>query len=225
MTLLASMSFALACANLPAAPTPVWPNLPVPDAVTASQLADDLWVSDQPAQVQSYTATGNIPRLIEFYRRRIDAAWTETKHGEGVVLAAPFHGYFLSVELLPTGGSSTVVRTMQSGLHAPAVRESRRFWWAPPDSQLLSRNRSRDGCRLAEVSVLRNRVAVAANADFFARALLAQGFRLIEHQKIATASARGEVLRFGQGRRAIEITLSEDGQISWLCITTVEDFT
>jgi hypothetical protein len=225
MTVLASIGFALACANLPIVPTPAWPNLPVPDAVNAVALADDIWVSDRPAQIQSYTVAGDVQHFIEFYRRRIDAAWAETKHGEGVVLAAPFHGNLLSIELVPTGGASTLVRTMQSALRSPEMRESGRFWSAPPESQLLSRNRSRDGCRIAEVSMLRNRSAVAANADFFARTLRSQGFRLLERQRIATESIHGEVLRFGQGQRAIEITVSEDGGTSWLCITTVEDFT
>jgi hypothetical protein len=225
MTLLACIGVALACANVPAQPTPAWPNLPVPDAAIESRLADDMWVSDRPVKIHSYTAPGGVQRWIEFYRRRIDTSWAETKHGEGVVLAAPFHGNFLSIELVPSGAQSTLVRTMQSALRSPEVRESRQFWSAPPESQLLSRNRSRDGCRLAEVSMLRNRSAVAANADFFERTLRAQGFRLLERQRIATDSIHGEVLRFGQGKRAIEVTVTDDAGMSWLCITTVEDFT
>jgi hypothetical protein len=163
----------------------------------------------------------SIPEVAAFYRRSVHVVWRQSTAGNATLLGAAWQGFFLTVELRAESPLRTAVRTsLAAPVRAPLSLDR---WPLPPDTQLLSRSGSRDGCHRGEVMVFRNLHSLDANSDYLVQALHGAGYRIESRYPVRGQALRGELLRLAAPGKQCEIALTDSDGWRWIRVVTTVD--
>jgi hypothetical protein len=215
-------AIALGCAALAHMPMAHWPQLPSPPGAETRHAAKEMTVNGQSLLIGDYDIALPTSKVIAFYRENVPVVWRQSQAEQATLLGSAWQGFFLTIELRAAGDLRTAVRT---SLAAPAstLPPSPNNWSPPVDTQVLSRSSSRDGCRTAEVVMLRNRHTLTANSDSMVRAMRGAGYGLESRVPIRGGVLRGELLHLsGQGKQS-EIAITDSDGWRWIRVITTVD--
>jgi hypothetical protein len=216
------LSAAALCASPPTAVHRAAESLPVPHAAISLRIADELEINQLATRAEQLTVPAPFASVVEFYRSALGARRVESASSRGLLLAAPWQGEFLTVQLHAITTEQTTARVVVSALSDGKVSHARPPLVWPATSQLLSHTASRDACMRGEVWVLRNRLSVAANVDYFLRRFAEQGYRLGERRRTTVGSTSGEILSLSSAHRAATLVVADSEEQRWITLTTEE---
>lgn len=211
------------CAALAPGTALAWPTVPLPEGSKGEMVSEQMNYNGLEMRASKFTTRLAIDDVVAFYAK----TWGEGDHvvtplGNGKVVGHAERGYFVSVELKPSGAGTTgtigIVRDPGKG-KPPALG---RDFYRPAGTEVVSDITHDDTPQKTRTIALRNRLSPYANLQLYDSRLQGDGWRGTITGKCLPASTDCVVSyqRADGGRMAM--TLSRDEKKHTTVVVNIE---
>ena len=223
------------CAGTVAAASADWPAPKLPDGIDSFNVGDQITVNGLPMRLRGFVSAKRPAALLDEFRFSLGKPLVENTVGTKTVLGRAEGGFYVSVEVEPTGtGSKGVVavtdlKTMMQQHAQRATDNARWLDRLPPGSSIASQMTSSDAGRAANHIVIVNTHSERLNSDALTSLMRADGYQLEPESASTTTLPRGtsasqasaQTLYFkAPGKEAMAV-IARDGDKTSIVLNTV----
>ena len=161
---------------------PSWPQISIPEGVTATSQGEEMSANGLPLRMRGFTSAAAPAQVAELFRRSLGQALVENRVGGKLVLGRSQGEHYVTVQLEGAGSGTrgviavTELTAALNGSTASRNADQRRLAKLPAGFNIVSRTVSADARHRVEHLVLTNTHSVSLNTDSVKSMLGADGF-------------------------------------------------
>ena len=193
-----------------------WPDVPVPEGVSVTQVSEDMVFNGVPMKIFSFEYLPGRQKLLDFYRnswREEEVEFKEHEQGQWVILSAPHDKFYVTVQVSQLGNtgyaqigisnwSAVSKKSPDPGTGFPRL----------PDSLVVNDIRASDSGRRSRTLLVENGHSIASNYRYYMGHFQRQHWNLVRSNLDVKKGAAA--ITVARDDREMEIVLTEQGRRS-----------